>query len=273
MACITNVIFLSLVLYICKDLKIPYPSKGMQLGTAAPRRVIITNEKMEDNNDREMLLSPVPENNVSSTVPKLDSHISMVNQTKTNLITKHHWESERIAGAAYKANGPSSTQPERKGQGNSGLLYGFCPGMCQCDLSKSGYWRHIPRLPGNCTQLSIETGYITTLETNSFSLYPNLTRLSLVKVNMKKIQSGAFAGLPSLQFLSLDINNLNSLPTLAFQNTPVLSIVSLKTNDFNEIPHDSICLVKHLTVYCSQPTSLPTWHSLLAIWISLILVL
>ena len=254
MACITNVIFLSLVLYICNDLQIPYPSKGMQLDTAALRRVIITNEKLEDKHDREILLSPVPENNVSSTIPKLDSHISMINQTKTNLITKHHWESERIAGAAYKTNGPSSTQPERMGQGNSGLLYGFCPGMCQCDLSKasvtckSGYWRHIPKLPGNCTQLFIETGYITTLETHSFSLYPKLTRLSLVKVNMNKIQSGAFEGLTSLQFLSLDRNKLNSLPTLAFQNTPVLSSLSLKKNEFNEIPHDSICLVKHLAI-------------------------
>ena len=254
MACCTNVILLSLVLYICSGLQIPDSSKGKQLDTAQPRWVIIANGKLEDKRNREILLSPDSENNVSTMAPKVDSHISTVNQTKENLVTKHHWKSGQNAEVAYKANGPNSTQPKRKAQNSPGLAYGFCPGMCQCDLNKvsvtckSGYWRHIPKLPENCTQLSIETGFITTLETNSFSLYPKLTRLSLEKVNMNKIQSGAFGGLPSLQFLSLDRNKFNSLPTSAFQNTPILNTLSLQNNDFIELPHDSICFVKHLRI-------------------------
>ena len=160
--------------------------------------------------------------------------------------------SDQSAGDGHKADGLSSTRLEGKKQGSSGSSYGFCPGMCQCDLRKlsvtckSGYWRHIPKLPGNCTQLNIETGQITTLETHSFSFYPNLTRLYIAKVNMENIQSGAFEGLPSLRSLSLNGNKLKSLPASAFQNTPVLHILILNDNDFHELPHDSICIVKHL---------------------------
>ena len=138
--------------------------------------------------------------------------------------------------------------------------------MCRCDLRKasvtceSGYWRHIPKLQRNCTQLSIETGHITTLETHSFSLCPNLTLLYLEKVNMNKVKSGAFECLPSLKLLSLNGNKLNSLPASAFQYTPVLNMLYLNDNNFHELPHDSICNVKHLAalyVTGNKLTNLP----------------
>ena len=247
-----NVAVLSLVLYLCNGLQIPHSLKVKQMDKEQPKQVTITNGRLEGKRDSEVLYYPDSENIVSMVAPKADLQIGKVNQTRTNVKTKQQWVSERSAEDGHRSERPSSSGPEEQERRNSGLLYGFCPGMCQCDLRKvsvtctSGYWRHIPKLPGNCTQLIIETGHITTLETHSFSVYPNLTRLYLTKVNMNKIQSGAFEGLPSLQSLSLNANKLRALPTSAFQNMPVLNTLYLNGNDFYELPHGSICFVKQL---------------------------
>ena len=230
---------------------------------AQPEKVKITNGTLEGKQGgSEFLHYLASEDNVSPVARTTDSQNDKVRQTRTNVRTEHYWVSKQSAEDGHKADGSSSTRLGRKEHGSNGLLYGFCPGMCQCDLRKasvtctSGYWRQIPKLPGNCTQLIIETGYIITLETHSFSVYPDLTRLYLTKVNMNKIQSGAFEGLSSLHLLSLNGNKLNSLPNSTFQNTPILNILYLNDNDFYELPHGSICIVKHLTFLYA------TWNKL-----------
>ena len=253
MACSTHIVLLSLVLYICNGLQISYALKVIQMDKAQLEQMEIANGTLEGKQGRSFLYSLASVNNIPIVARKCDSQNGKVRQTRINVRTKPHWVSRQSAEDGHKADGSSSTRPEGKEQGSSGLLYGYCPGMCQCNLGrasvtcKSGYWRHIPKLPGNCTLLSIETGHITTLETHSFSLYPNLTLLYLKQVNMNKIQSGAFEGLPSLQMLSLNRNRLRSLPTSAFQNNPVLTSLFLNDNDFQELPHNSICVIKHLT--------------------------
>ena len=47
MACSTNVVLLSLVLYICNGLQIPYASKVIQMDKAQPEKVKITNGTLE----------------------------------------------------------------------------------------------------------------------------------------------------------------------------------------------------------------------------------
>ena len=250
MAGCRNVVLLFLGLNICNGLQIPSSPKVVHMDETQPKRVTVMNGKL--GGKRDVLYSPASESKVSSVTGKVDSYLGKVYKTRTNVKINRHWVSKLSTEDDHKADGFSTTRPEGKGQGRSGVSYGFCPGMCQCDMRKvsvtckSGYWRHIPKLPRNCTQLSIETGQITTLETHSFSVYPNLTLLHLMKVNMDEIQSGAFEGLPSLQMLSLNGNELNSLPTSAFQTTLVLRFLYLNDNDFHELPHNSICIIKQL---------------------------
>ena len=246
------VVFLPLVVYLCNGLRIPHSPTTIRMYKAYSNPGTRGNGKLEGKDDNDVLYSTISKSEASTVAPEIGSQMGTVYRNKTNVKTKHYLPSERIAEVHHTAVGFNTSQPVVKGRGRAGLPNGFCPATCRCDLikgevtCKSGFWRHIPRLPANCSKLYIRRGLITTLEAHSFSFYPNLTHVRLNRVNMHKIQFGALEGLPSLQRLSLDMNSLYALPTLVFYNTPLLERLVLIQNDFRELPHDSICVAKHL---------------------------
>ena len=256
----TNVvILLSVALHLSNGLRIPYPPRATQMYKVHSKSMTLMNERLDSKPSREVLYShvtkssnPVTKSNASMVPKRVDSRVDPVYQNRTNAKTIHRLLPKLMAEDNHEADGLNSVRPSVREGGSTGPLYGSCPGMCQCNLTTatvtctSGFWRHIPKLPGNCTKLTIQTGQIPTLEAHSFSLYPNLTMLNLKQVNMNMIRSGAFQGLPSLGILSLNRNKLYTLPTSVFQNTPVLNILYLNENDFRELPHPSICIAKHL---------------------------
>ena len=230
-------------LYLCNGLRMSHSPKTIQMYKTYSKPGMMMNGKLEgrDEGDR-----------TSMVAPRVGSHLDTVYRNRTNVTTIHQLLSERIAEVRQMTVSFSSGQAPVTEQGGAGSLYGFCPGMCHCDPRKakvvcsSGFWRHIPKLPGNCSHLDMTGGHITTLAAHSFSYYPNLTRLGLRQVNMNMIKFGAFDGLPSLRVLDLDENNLDALPTLVLYHTPILTTLLLTHNAFRRLPHDSICVAKHL---------------------------
>ena len=243
----TYLVFLSLVLYLCNGLRLPHPARTIQKYQACPNSGTMRNGKLEGRDDGDVNKSKAP-----TVTHKVASQMGTVYRHRTNIKTKHHLLYKRFAEDRHTDVSFSSSQPPVKVQGSARLLNGFCPGTCRCDQIKgrvecnSGLWRRIPKLPANCSSLSMKGGHITALTAHSFSFYLNLTHLSLRQVNMRMIRFEAFEGLPSLQILSLKDNRLNALPNFVFNDTPFLENLFLSRNAFHELPHDSICDAKRL---------------------------
>ena len=259
-----HVVLLILIIYLCNGSCTSHSVKKIQMYNTYSNGRIMRNGNNEGRNEGDFLYSTAIKSKASMVAPNVGSQMGSAYRKWTNGKTKHKVFSKRNAETHHMVVGASSKQPLVKEQGSAGLQNGFCPGTCQCDLGKtevvctSGFWRLIPKLPANCSKLSIKGGHITTLAAHSFSFYPNLTHLSLMKVNMHTIQFEALEGLPSLQFLSLNKNRLYALPNSIFHNTPFLENLFLNDNDFDELPHDSICGAKCLVFLNVQGNALTT---------------
>jgi Leucine-rich repeat (LRR) protein len=148
--------------------------------------------------------------------------------------------------------------PLKEGSIETGAL--DLPSLTDVDMSGT-YFTSIPKeLPKALVTYRMMQGRLSTLQTDSFVLYPNIVYLDISNNNIFKIQQGAFDPLVNLTTLYIGFNKLTdkSFPPNVFSKCRSIQSIDFRFNQMQNVVQNIPVGIRHL---CYVGNKIKTLHS------------